>query len=48
MEVVGLGAFTLDAGAIHGPDAAQLAARVTPAAQTRLQDHVKRDKKGEK
>lgn len=32
--VVGLGAFTLDTGAIHLSNATQLAARVTPAAQT--------------
>lgn len=34
--VVGFGAFTLDTGTIHGSDAAQLAVRVTPAAQTGL------------
>lgn len=37
MDVVGLGAFTLDTGTIHGSDAAQLVVRVTPAAQTRLE-----------
>lgn len=42
MEVVGLRAFALDTGTIHGSDAAQLVVRVTPAAQTRLQGHVKR------
>lgn len=37
MDVVGLGALTLDTGTIHGSDAAQLVVRVTPAAQTRLE-----------
>lgn len=45
VDVVGLRAFTLDTGAIHGPDAAQLVVRVTPAAQTRLEEHVKRGKR---
>lgn len=44
MDVVGLGAFTLDTGAIHGSDAAQLVVRVTPAAQTRLEEHMKKKK----
>lgn len=48
VEVVGLGAFALDAGAIHGSGAAQLVVRVTPAAQTRLQGHAKRGKKKER
>lgn len=48
VEVVGLGAFALDAGAIHGSGAAQLVVRVTPAAQTRLQGHAKRGEKKER
>lgn len=36
VHVVGLGAFALNAGAVHGSDAAQLVVRVTPAAQARL------------
>lgn len=46
MGVVGLRALTLDAGAVHGPDAAQLVVRVAPAAQTRLEEEGKR-RKGE-
>lgn len=42
VEVVGLGALTLDAGAVHLPGAAQLVVRVAPAAQTRLEGHGKR------
>lgn len=34
VAVVGLGAFTLDTGSVHGPNAAQLIVRVAPAAQT--------------
>lgn len=41
VHVVGLGALALDTGAVH-PDAAQLALRVTPAAQTRLEEGRKR------
>lgn len=37
--VVGLRAFTLDTGSIHGPGAAQLAAGVTPTAQAGLERH---------
>lgn len=36
VRVVGLRAFALNAGAVHGSDAAQLAVGVTPAAQARL------------
>lgn len=36
VRVVGLGALALDAGAVHGSDAAQLVVGVTPAAQARL------------
>lgn len=36
MVVVGLGAFTLNAGAVHGSDAAELVVGVTPTAQARL------------
>lgn len=36
-DVVGLRAFTLDTGTIHGSDAAQLVVRVAPTAQTRLE-----------
>lgn len=36
VNVVGLGALALDAGAVHGSNAAQLVVRVTPAAQARL------------
>ena len=43
-EVVGLWAFTLDTGTIHGSNAAQLVVRVAPAAQARLGEHVKRGK----
>lgn len=48
VDVVGLGAFTLDTGAIHGSDAAQLVVGVTPAAQTRLENRVegKREREG--
>lgn len=35
-HVVGLRAFALNAGAVHGSDAAQLVVGVTPAAQARL------------
>lgn len=42
VEVVGLGAFTLNTGAIHGSNAAQLVVRVTPAAQTWLKERRER------
>lgn len=44
VEVVGLWTFTLNTGAIHGSGAVQLIVGVTPAAQTRLGEHVKRGK----
>lgn len=44
VEVVWLGAFTLDTGTIHGSDAAQLVVRVTPATQTRLKTCEERKK----
>lgn len=37
VDVVGLGALALDAGAIHLPDAAHLVVRVAPAAQARFE-----------
>lgn len=40
--VVGLGAFALNAGPVHGPDAAELVVGVTPTAQARLQG-IKRE-----
>lgn len=34
VDIVGLRAFTLDTGSVHGSNAAQLIVRVAPAAQT--------------
>lgn len=41
--VVGLGAFALDAGTVHGSDAAELVVGVTPTAQARLKGTKKKN-----
>lgn len=41
--VVGLRAFALDAGTVHGSDAAELVVGVTPTAQARLKGTKKKN-----
>lgn len=45
VQVVGLWAFTLDAGTVHGTDAAQLVVRVAPATQTGLEEEGRKKHK---